>query len=63
MMKKIIVLGLAMFLFVACQNQEKRYTQQSPEIDIVKKAIENYNNETYDITIYADTSKTYFNEN
>ena len=43
-MKKLILLGLAIVLFTACENQEKRYTQQSKEIDIVKTAIKNYNN-------------------
>ncbi len=39
-------------------QQEQRYTQQSPEIDTVKKLIKNYNDKTYDASIYADTSKT-----
>ncbi|MBP0903927.1 nuclear transport factor 2 family protein [Mariniflexile gromovii] len=60
-MKKLLLLGLAIILFTNCNQQEKRYTQQSPEIEIVKKAIENYNNKKYDITLYADTSKTLFN--
>ena len=62
-MKKLILVGLAIVLFTACnkQQQQQRYTQQSPEIEIVKKAIENYNNQNYDVSIYADTSKTLFN--
>ena len=59
-MKKLLVLGLAVLLFAACQ-QEQRYTQQSAEIDTVKKLIKNYNDKTYDTSIYADTSKTYYN--
>ena len=59
-MKKLLVLGLAVLLFAACQ-QEQRYTQQSPEIDTVKKLIKNYNDKTYDASIYSDTSKTYYN--
>ncbi len=59
-MKKLLLLGLAVILFAACQ-QEQRYTQQSPEIDTVKKLIKNYNDKTYDASIYADTSKTYYN--
>ena len=59
-MKKLLLLGLAVLLFAACQ-QEQRYTQQSPEIDTVKKLIKNYNDKTYDASIYSDTSKTYYN--
>lgn len=59
-MKKLFVLGFAVLLFAACQ-QEQRYTQQSQEIDTVKKLIKNYNDKTYDASIYADTSKTYYN--
>lgn len=60
-MKKLLVLGLAIVFFTACNQQDQRYTQQSPEIDTVKKAIADYNNKRYDASIYADTSKTYFN--
>ena len=60
-MKKLLLLGLAAILFVACQQQEQRYTQQSPEIDTVKKLIKNYNDKTYDTSIYADSSKTFYN--
>ena len=61
MSKKLIVLGLAIGLFTACEKQATRYTQNSPEIETVKTAIKSYNNKTYDTSIYADTSKTYFN--
>lgn len=60
-MRKILLLGLAIVLFTACDQKDTRYTQQSPEIDIVKKAIADYNTKEYDLSIYADTSKTYFN--
>lgn len=60
-MKQLFLLGLAMVLFTACDQKDTRYTQQSPEIDIVKKAIADYNAKQYDMSIYADTSKTYFN--
>ncbi|WP_163514626.1 nuclear transport factor 2 family protein [Gelidibacter japonicus] len=59
--KKLIVIGLAIALFTACNEQATRYTQNSPEIETVKTAINNYNNKMYDASIYADTSKTYFN--
>lgn len=61
MSKKFILFGFAIALLAACQQPQARYTQNSPEIDTYKKAIENYNNKAYDTTIYADTSKTFFN--
>ena len=60
-MKKIILFGLSLILLSACQNSDSRYTQQSAEIDIVKSLISNYNNKTFDVSIYADSSKTYYN--
>lgn len=63
-MKKLILLGFAIALsFTACQQPEKRYTQQSPEIDTVKKIIENYNNNEVEKSqsVFADTSKTFYN--
>lgn len=60
-MKKLILLVMSVVLFTACQPTEKRYTQQSSEIDIVKQHVENYNNKNYDTSIFADTSKSYFN--
>lgn len=60
-MKKLILLGLAIVLFTACDKQDKRYTQQSPEIETVKKFLDDYNNKVYDTSIYADSSKSFFN--
>ena len=60
-MKKLFLLGLAIVLFTACEKQEKRYTQQSSEIETVKILIKNYNSKSYDTSIYADTSKTFYN--
>lgn len=60
-MKKVILLGLAIVLFTACNQQDTRYTQNSPEIDIVKKVIKDYNEKVYTMSEYADTSKIYFN--
>ncbi len=60
-MKKLVLLGLAIVLFTSCEQQDKRYTQQSPEIETVKKLIDNYNNRTYDTSVFADTSKSFFN--
>jgi len=61
-MKKVLLLHFVALLFIACQPKgPDRYTQNSPEIDIVKKHIANYNGHVYDASAYADTSKTYFN--
>jgi len=60
-MKKFSVLILAAILLAACQQGPERYTQNSPEIDTVKKLIANYNSKTYDTSMYADTSKTLYN--
>ncbi|HET8803450.1 MAG TPA: nuclear transport factor 2 family protein [Aequorivita sp.] len=59
-MKKLLFLGLAIVLSVtACQKQEKRYTQQSPEIDTYKKSIEAYEKRDWEAMAshYADTAK------
>jgi ketosteroid isomerase-like protein len=60
-MKNLFLLAMSVMLFTACNQTEKRYTMQSPEIDTVKKVIDNYNNKTYDTSIYADTSQTFYN--
>ncbi len=60
-MKKLSILILAAILFTACQQGPARYTQNSPEIDTVKKLIANYNSKAYDTSMYADTSKTLYN--
>lgn len=62
-MKKLILYCLAAVLITACQQKQKRYTQNSPEIEIVKTVIKNYNNKNWEaiVTHYADTSKTFFN--
>lgn len=58
-MKSALILGLAIILFTACQNQEKRYTQQSSEIDTYKKVIADYENRDWEALAshYADTAK------
>ncbi|MER3317484.1 MAG: nuclear transport factor 2 family protein [Allomuricauda sp.] len=61
-MKKIILLcTTAVLALSACQQSPVRYTQDSPEIDTVKKLISNYNSKSFDTSMYADTSKTYYN--
>ena len=59
-MKRLFFIGLAIVLsMTACQQQEKRYTQQSPEIDTYKKVIEAYDKQDWEamVTHYADTAK------
>lgn len=62
-MKKICILVLALAMFTACEQKDTRYTQQSPEIDIVKKHIDNYNKMNYDaaVSVLADSSRSFFN--
>ncbi|MDX1327096.1 MAG: ester cyclase [Arenibacter sp.] len=61
MLRTVIAIGLILLLGSSCESQEKRYSQDSPEIDIAKSLIKNYNDKTYDISIYADTSETRYN--
>lgn len=60
-MKKLFLLAMSVIIFTACETKDKRYTMQSPEIDIVKKHVENYNTKTYDTSVFADTAKSFFN--
>lgn len=57
-MKKLILLGIATLLFVACK-QEVRYTQNSPEIDTYKKVMEDYKTQNWEDypKHYSDTCK------
>lgn len=58
-MKNIACLGLVFVLFISCNEQDTRYTQQSKEIDIYKKVIEAYEKQDWEsmATYYADTAK------
>ncbi|EAR01685.1 nuclear transport factor 2 family protein [Maribacter sp. HTCC2170] len=60
-MKKFILIIAIIFGFSSCQQGAERYTQNSPEIDTVKKLIANYNSKSYDTSMYTDTSKTFYN--
>ncbi|NAY90551.1 nuclear transport factor 2 family protein [Muricauda sp. JGD-17] len=61
-MKSIILqCALVALIFGACQQGPVRYTQNSPEIDTVKNLIANYNSKNFDTSMYADTSKTFYN--
>ncbi|MFD2098200.1 nuclear transport factor 2 family protein [Flagellimonas iocasae] len=62
--KKILFLCASMVLILtACKQGPVRYTQNSAEIDIVKKLISNYDSKNFDTSMYADSSKTYYNTN
>lgn len=58
-MKNLFILGLAIVLSLSACKQEKRYTQQSPEIDSYKKLMEAYKTKNWTDypTYYADTAK------
>lgn len=60
-MKKLFLLGTVFVLVLSCNQGPVRYTQNSPEIDTVKKLLSNYDSKTYDTSMYADTSKTKYN--
>ncbi|MCB0443549.1 MAG: nuclear transport factor 2 family protein [Flavobacterium sp.] len=57
-MKKIAILVMGLFALASCQ-ENKRYTQQSPEIDTYKKSMEVYKNMDWEnfAAPYADTAK------
>ena len=58
-MKKLILLGFSIALFAACNQQTKRYTQQSKEIDTYKQVIKDYENQNWESMAihYTDTAK------
>ena len=61
-MKKIVGIGILLLTIVSC-NKAQRYSQNSPEIDIVKTAINNYDYQKWDSLVmkYHDTAKVYYN--
>lgn len=58
-MKQLFLVGLAIVLFTACDQKDTRYTQQSPEIDTYKKAMDDYKKMNWESMAahYADTAK------
>ncbi|MGB3607678.1 MAG: nuclear transport factor 2 family protein [Psychroserpens sp.] len=58
-MRTSILLLLVVVFFMSCEKQEKRYTQQSPEIETYKKVVDNYKKLNWEAmaTHYADTAK------
>ena len=63
-MKKTLLLGLMVILFVACQETKpERYTIDSPEINVTKALIKDYEDGNWEswITHYADTAEVHHN--
>jgi ketosteroid isomerase-like protein len=62
-MKKLITLALALVFLTACQEQPQRWTATSPEIDVTKALIKDYQEGNWESWIghYADTAKVYHN--
>ncbi len=63
-MRKLILLGLTIALFTACQEkQEQRYFAESAEIEVLKAGIEAYEKADWDTWRghFADTAKIYVN--
>jgi hypothetical protein len=62
--KILTLLFLALTMLSACQkNEPKRFFSKSPEIDLAKELIKDYEDGNWDkwITYYADTAKIYRN--
>ena len=62
-MKKLILLGIATLLFVACKQEPQRYFAESPEIETVKAGINSYENADWEKwhSNHADTAKFFVN--
>jgi hypothetical protein len=63
-MKKLIILGLTLFLFTACQkNEPVRFTSTSPEIDVAKALVKDYQDGNWESwsTHYSDTAQAFHN--
>lgn len=64
-MKKLFLIGLALLVFNACQNQPQRYFEESAEIETTKAGIKAYETQDWDTwkANFADTAKIYHNTN
>ena len=62
-MKTLITISIFAFLVVACKQPVERWTNKSPEIDVVKALISDYEAGNWDAWTahYADTAKLYHN--
>ena len=64
-MKKLILLGLATVLFMACQEKgPERFTTTSPNIDVVKALVKDYEEGNWDawLSHYSSDAKVQHNE-
>jgi hypothetical protein len=61
-MKNLLLISCLLILLSSCEKKP-RYTQDSEEIEIVKKAINDYDYQEWDklISHYADTAHIYYN--
>jgi ketosteroid isomerase-like protein len=64
-MKKLLLLGLAVLLFAACQQQTQRYFAESAETKTLEAGIAAYESGDWDQwkSHFADTAKIYVNSN
>lgn len=63
-MKKLLLLGLAIVLFTACEEKGPvRWTATAPEIDVAKALIKDYEDANWESWTghYADTAKIFHN--
>ena len=62
-MRKLFFIGLALIVFIACQNKPQRYFADSAEIETVKAGIAAYEKGDWDTwkSHFADTAKIYVN--
>ena len=58
-MKELMSLGVAIVIFIAFNQQQTRYTQQSPEIETYKQVLKDYENRDWEAMIeyYSDNAK------
>ncbi|WP_299554342.1 nuclear transport factor 2 family protein [Seonamhaeicola sp.] len=62
-MKQLFLIGLALSLFVACQNKPQRYFAESAETETLKAGIKAYESGDWDAwkSHFVDTAKIYVN--
>jgi len=62
-MKKLFLLGLTIVLLTACQNKPERFTTTSPNIDVIKKLVSDYEAGNWEAWAanYSDSAKIYHN--
>lgn len=62
-MKKLLIVPLALVIFISCEKKAERYTQASAEIETFKAVIADYEAGNWEAwaSHYADTAKIYHN--